>query len=88
MKNYESGLQRAYGSYKYLHQPCVGPLVLQASGLRRAFAVIFPHSAAGRPPYACDGPPVLVIRVVPKGSASVPNSVSRVTNPCDEGFLA
>ena len=40
MKNYESGLQRAYGSYKYLHQPCVGPLVLQASGLQRAFAVI------------------------------------------------
>ena len=45
-------------------------MVLQGSGLRRASAVSFLHSVTSRLPYACDGLPVVVIRVIPPSENS------------------
>ena len=46
-----------------LHDPSVGPTVLNARAYAGPLQFSFPHSAAGGLPYACDGPPVMVIRV-------------------------
>ena len=64
-------MHRAYGGLMLhtldticLHDPSVGPTVLNARAYAGPLQFSFPHSAAGGLPYACDGPPVMVIRDV------------------------